>query len=84
MSEKTLFQVPAPQAQPTRPPTQPREARVVRPKREQLQWAPVDLESLLSQDHAARAVWGVFGEVGPVGLLRVYQGGREPPWPSHN
>ena len=58
MSEKTLFQIPAPQAQPPRPPTQPEEARVVRPKREQLQWAPVDLESLLSQDHAARAVWG--------------------------
>ncbi len=58
MSEKTLFQIPAPQAQPTRPPTQPEEARVLRPKREQLQWAPVDLESLLSQDHAARAVWG--------------------------
>ncbi len=58
MREETLFEIPAPQAQPARPPTQPEEARVLRPKREQLQWAAFDLESLLSQDHAARAVWG--------------------------
>ena len=58
MREETLFEMPAAQAQPARPPTLPDEARVLRPRREQLQWAATDLESLLSQDHAARAVWG--------------------------
>ena len=58
MSEETLFEMPTPQEQPATSPTQPEEARVLRPNREQLQWAAVDLESLLSQEHAARAIWG--------------------------
>ena len=31
---------------------------MLRPKREQLQWAAVDLESLVPLDHPARAIWG--------------------------
>ncbi len=58
MREEKLFEMPAAAEQPTRSRTRREEARVLRPKREQLQWAPVDLESLLSQDHAARAIWG--------------------------
>ena len=58
MREEKLFEMPATAEQPTRSRTRREEARVLRPKREQLQWAPVDLESLLSQDHAARAIWG--------------------------
>ena len=57
MREETLFEMPAAEP-PARSLTQREEARVLRPKREQLQWAPVDLESLLSQDHPARAIWG--------------------------
>ena len=58
MSKEPLFEMPAPQERPLRLPTQPEEARVVRPDRQQLQWAAVDLESLLPQDHTARAIWG--------------------------
>ncbi len=58
MREEKLFEMPAAAEQPTRSRTRREEARVLRPKREQLQWAPVDLESVLSQDHAARAIWG--------------------------
>lgn len=58
MSKEPLFEMPAQQEQPPRAPTRPEEARVVRADRQQLQWAAVDLESLLPQDHAARAIWG--------------------------
>ena len=58
MSEETLFELPASQERPTRAPTGREEARVLRPKRQQLQWAPVDLESLVPQGHPARAIWG--------------------------
>ena len=58
MSEKTLFELPAPEEPRGGPATRPEEARVVRPDRQQLLWAPVDLESLVPQDHAARAIWG--------------------------
>ena len=58
MSEETLFELPPSEERPTPARTGREEARVVRPKREQLQWAPVDLESLVSQEHPARAIWG--------------------------
>ncbi len=58
MSEKTLFEMPALQESAPSAPRRAEETRVVRPKREQLQWAAVDLESLLPQDHRARAIWG--------------------------
>jgi transposase len=58
MSKETLFELPASEERPTPARTGREEARVVRPKREQLQWAPVDLESLVSQEHPARAIWG--------------------------
>ena len=58
MSEGTLFELPAIEERPSSGPTGPEQARVVRPKREQLQWAAVDLESLVPLDHPARAIWG--------------------------
>ena len=58
MSEATLFELPACEERTSSTPTGREEARVLRPKREQLQWAAVDLESLVPADHAARAIWG--------------------------
>ena len=58
MGEETLFELPAIEERPGRAPTAPGEARVVRPMRHQLEWAAVDLESLLAQDHPARVIWG--------------------------
>ena len=58
MSEGTLFELPACEEGASSAPTGPKEARVLRPKREQLQWAAVDLESLVPLDHPASAIWG--------------------------
>ena len=58
MSEGTLFELPASEERPSAGPTGPQEARVLRPMRQQLHWAPVDLESLLAFDNPARAIWG--------------------------
>ena len=58
MGEETLFELPAIEERSGRAPTAPGEARVVRPMRHQLEWAAVDLESLLAQDHPARVIWG--------------------------
>ena len=60
MSEGTLFELPACEEGASSAPTGPKEARVLRPKREQLQWAAVDLESLVPLDHPARAIWGFW------------------------
>ena len=38
-------------------PTRPREARVIRPVRNQIEWMPRDLDSLLPEEHPARAIW---------------------------
>lgn len=58
MSEGTLFELPPPEERGPAPPTRGEDARVLRPVREQLQWAAVDLESLVAQNHPARAIWG--------------------------
>lgn len=63
MSEAPLFKLPACEDKPRVAPTCPDEARVLRPMREQLQWSPVDLESLVPQGHVARAIWGFLEEL---------------------
>jgi transposase len=63
MREATLFELPEPLEPSPTPPTRPEEARVVRPNRQQLQWKPQDLDSLLSEDHPARAIWGLLEEL---------------------
>ena len=68
MSDATLFELPPCEESTPSAPRRAEETRVVRPMREQLRWAAVDLESTLPQDHRARAM-GFFGGDGPVGLL---------------
>ena len=60
MTELTLFEMPPAEERTPASPTRPEEARVLRPVRQQLQWVPRDLESGVSQDHPARAIWGLL------------------------
>src|SRR5436190_24005514 len=41
-------------------PTRPSEARLVRPVRNQIEWAPRELDAALPPDHAARAIWALL------------------------
>lgn len=41
-------------------PTRPEAARVVRPMRHQIEWAPRDLDAVLPEGHRARAIWGLL------------------------
>ena len=63
MSDATLFELPSPEESTSAAPRRAEETRVVRPMRNQLQWAAVDLESLLPQGHRARAIWGFLEEL---------------------
>lgn len=49
--------LPEPVTPPPTPPTRPQDARVVRPVRTQIEMVPRDLESLLPEEHPARAIW---------------------------
>lgn len=60
MTEETLFPLPEPQDSPPAPPTQPEEARVLRPVRNQGEMIVRDLDSLVADDHPARAIWGLL------------------------
>lgn len=63
-SEQPLFSdVPALQQPVARPPTPRRLARVRRPVRNQLEWAPRDLDASLAQDHVARIIWAYLEQV---------------------
>lgn len=63
MTEGTLFELPAAQEPSPVPPTRPEGARVLLPVRQQVQWAPQDLEAALPEDHPARAIWNLLEEL---------------------
>jgi transposase len=56
-SDGTLFPLPEAKEPKPAPPTRPEVARVYRAVRDQLEWMPRTLDSLLPQDHQARAIW---------------------------
>ena len=60
MTEGMLFELPPPREPAPPPPTRPEAARVLRPVREQLQWAPRDLEAVVPEEHPARAIWNLL------------------------
>lgn len=70
MNEATLFRLPATEERKPDSPTRPEEARVVRPVREQIEWIPRDLESVLPQSHAARAIWGLLENLDLAGFYK--------------
>jgi len=60
VTEGTVFELAEPQEPALAPPTRPEAARVLRPVREQIQWAPRDLGVAVPEDHPARAIWGLL------------------------
>ena len=60
MSQISLPSMPDPITPPPLPPATPATARVIRPVRNQQEWVQQDLDSLLPQDHEARAVWAML------------------------
>lgn len=60
MPDETLFELPEPEAKKPIVPTRPEQARLRRAVRNQIEMAPRDLESMLSDDHPARAIWAML------------------------
>lgn len=60
MSDETLFELPEPESRKPVSPTHPSEARLLRPVRNQLEWMPRELESMIPDDHPARAIWAML------------------------
>jgi transposase len=63
VSEVTLFPLPEPQERASAPPTRLQDARVLRPVRNQAEMIMRDLDSLLPQDHPARAIWSLLEQL---------------------
>ena len=60
MSENTLFEMPDAQVPESAARTRAAEARVLRPVRNQIEWAARDLDSAIPPEHPARAIWAVL------------------------
>ena len=64
MVDQTLLpDMPEPTEPAAAQPTRPREARLVRPVRNQIEWAPRELDAVLPPDHPARAIWAVLEQM---------------------
>ena len=57
MAEDTLFELPEPQASKSEGLTSPGQARLRRPMRQQIEFVERSLDTLLPDDHPARAIW---------------------------
>ncbi len=55
--------MPEPSEPPPVLPTRPRDARTLRPVRNQIEWAPRDLDAALAEDHPARAIWRLLDQL---------------------
>lgn len=71
MDQSGLPSMPEPIEPPAAQPTRPGEARLVRPVRNQIEWTPRELDSVLPPDHPARAIWA-FLERSEVDLSPFY------------
>jgi transposase len=60
MEQSPLFALPKAEVRPASPPTMPEHARVLRPNRQQIEWAPRDLDAVLAANHPARAIWALL------------------------
>jgi transposase len=65
VGEPTLFPLPSPLPPAPRPlPSYPRRGvRLREANRGQLSWGPIDVDSMLPQDHPARAIWAVVDQL---------------------
>lgn len=57
VAQDALFELPEPREPKPTPPTRPEIARLYRAVRDQLEWSPRTLDSVLPLDHPARAIW---------------------------
>ncbi len=60
MAEETLFEMEESEVPQPTTPTRPDEARVLRPCREQVEWAPRSLEATIPEEHPVRAIWAML------------------------
>jgi transposase len=60
MAEPTLFELGEPQEPQPAGPTRPTQARLLRPCREQVEWAPRSLDEAITADHPVRAIWALL------------------------
>ena len=60
MGEETLFELGEPEERQGGRVTRPDEARLVRPCREQVEWAPRSLDAVIPSEHPARAIWAML------------------------
>lgn len=60
MDKGTLFEMPEPEDVKSAPPTRPQDARVLQPVRSQVEWTPRTLESMVPEEHPARATWALL------------------------
>jgi len=79
MPEPTLFALPEAAPERVSPPTRPEEARVVRPVRDQVQFVPQTLDSLIPPTHPARAIWRLLEQLDLTGFYRDIQAVVERP-----
>ena len=63
MSQDSLFPLPEQEAASLAPATRPDVARVLGPVRNQVEWAPRDLDAALPVGHAARAIWAMLEQL---------------------
>jgi hypothetical protein len=63
MPEETLFELPEAEERLATPPRRPQEARGLRPVRNQAEMMLRDLDSLVAEDHPARAIWGLVEDL---------------------
>ena len=68
MIENSLFEALPQQAAPERPPGKP---RLLEPRRDQLELRSMDIDSLIGEDHAARAIWAHAGAARSERVLRA-------------
>lgn len=68
-----LPDLPALDAPPPPPPTTPAVARIRRPVRNQVGWMERDLDSLVAEDHAVRAIWAFLERLNLTEFYRTIQ-----------
>jgi transposase len=60
IEQRVLPAMPEPTEPAAEQPTRPSEARLARPVRNQIEWAPRELDAVLPPDHSARAIWALL------------------------
>lgn len=68
MTEDTLFELGEPEEPTPAPPTRPEAARLLRPIRDQVEWSPRTLDSVIPLEHPVRAIWQTLDRLDVAGF----------------